>query len=190
MLIKTLRNLLIIILISLIYAPLSSAQEKQNQTSPQIEEFSLPQVELAPSGITPDHSFYFLKIWKESIILFFTFGSNNKIERRLQFTEVRLAEYKKMLEIKNQDLAQKCLDRYQNQLKAALKKLEKLKSQGKNPESLAQDVLQITLKHIQTLQAILLEETPDQSNKGLSDALTTCQQAYTQALEMTQESEK
>lgn len=154
--------------------PLISAQDTEN--------LNIPQVELADPGMLPDNAFYFLKIWKEKIQIFFTFQAENKAEQYLHLAEVRLAEYQKMIEKGKQQLAERCLERYQNQLNLALEKLDQLESRGKDTELLAQKVSQATLKHIQVLQSVLLK-TPEQAEKGLFNALENSQKGYIKALE-------
>ena len=64
--------------------------------------------------IAPDSSFGFLQTWKESIQTFFTFGAENKAKQYLHLADVRLDEYKKMIEQGKTDIAEKVLEKYQN----------------------------------------------------------------------------
>ncbi|MDP3052233.1 MAG: DUF5667 domain-containing protein, partial [bacterium] len=74
--------------------------------------------------IAPDSSFSFLQTWKESIQTFFTFGTENKAKQYLHLAEVRLDEYKKMLEKGKIEIADKILQKYEKQLNNALQKTE------------------------------------------------------------------
>ena len=89
------------------------------------------EVELPSPGLTPDSPFYFLKSWEEKIQLFFTFGAENKAKQYLHLSEVRLAEYKKMIEKGKTEIAEKTLDKYQKQLDRALGKSRKSKRKRK-----------------------------------------------------------
>ena len=75
--------------------------------------------------IMPDSPFYFLKIWYEKIILFFTFDSTKKAERYKTFAEKRIYEIKKMLEKGKESLAKKSEKIYKSYLNKAKKELEK-----------------------------------------------------------------
>lgn len=70
--------------------------------------------------ISPESPFYFLKIWQEKIRTFLTFGEENKAKQFLHLSEVRLAEYKKMVEQGNLAAAQKTLEKYNQQLSRAI----------------------------------------------------------------------
>jgi len=100
------------------------------------------------SGIAPDSPLYFLKTWKENIQLFFTFGAENKAKQFLRLTDIRLAEYQKMIEKGKTEIAQKVLDKYEKQLNNATQKIEELKNKGKNVESLKQKLEEKKNKNI------------------------------------------
>ncbi|MBU4458808.1 hypothetical protein KKF60_02845 [Patescibacteria group bacterium] len=127
-------------------------------------------VELPDPGLTPDSSFYFLKTWKEKIQIFFTFGEENKAKQYLHLSEVRLAEYKKMIEKGKTEIAQKTLDKYEKQLGQALEKAEEAKEKGKDVEGLVTLVKEKTLKH-QEMLAKVLEKAPEQAKKGIEKAI-------------------
>jgi len=101
--------------------------------------------ELPNPGLTPDSPFYFLKSWKESIQTFFTFGAENKAKQFLHLSEVRLAEYQKMIEKgilrqaqdKKLEIAQNTLEKYEKQLNQALEKVQEAKEKGRDIEKLA-----------------------------------------------------
>lgn len=78
--------------------------------------------------ISPESPFYFLKIWQEKIRTFLTFGEENKAKQFLHLSEVRLAEYKKMVEIGNVDASQKTLEKYNQQLSRAIDIIGKSRS--------------------------------------------------------------
>jgi len=127
---------------------------------------------LPSSGITPDSPFYFLKSWKETIQLFFTFGAENKAKQYLHLADVRLAEYQKMVEKGKTEIAQRTLDKYEKQLNHALEKIEELKNKGKDTKDISQKVEDTLNKHIEVLQ-INLQKVPESSKEGIERALET-----------------
>lgn len=133
------------------------------------EDFSLPDVSLLP-----DSSFYFLKSWKESIQLFFTFNAEQKAKQYLHLADIRLAEYQKMIEKGKTEIAEKTLGKYQNQLNRALLKAEELKNKGRDMENLKAQIEQITQKHLEILGQNL-QEVPEQAKKGIENAIENSQ---------------
>lgn len=69
--------------------------------------------------IPADSKFYFLKIWWEKIVIFFTFGAENRAERYKAFAEKRAAEAKEMALKGKTDLADKLKEVYQSYLNKA-----------------------------------------------------------------------
>jgi len=143
--------------------------------------FAQSSTDLENPGILPDNNFYFLKIWKEQIQLFFTFNAQKKAKKYLHLSEVRLAEYQKMIEKNKPEIAQKSLEKYQKQLNLALENMEKTRNKGKDISDLVQKVTTATTKHIQVLQQVLAKN-PEQAQKGLTNALESSQKGYLKAL--------
>jgi len=119
---------------------------------------------------TPDSPFYFLQTWKESIQTFFAFGAENKAKQYLHLAEVRLAEYQKMVEKGKTEIAEKTLNKYEDQLNRALTKAQELKDQDKDIEDLSQKVKEATSKHLEILQENL-KKIPEQAKKGIENAI-------------------
>jgi len=80
--------------------------------------------------IMPDSPVYFIKIWYEKIIIFFTFGDANKAERFSELAERRLYEAEKMAEQGKEQLTQKLLEEYEKFLEKALNKANELKEEA------------------------------------------------------------
>lgn len=125
---------------------------------------------LLSPGITPDSPFYFLKTWKEKIQLFFTFGKENKAKQFLHLSEVRLAEYQKMLDKGKNEIAQKTLEKYEKQLSQAVQKVKELKQKGKNVEDISQKVQDSLGENIEVLQRNL-QKVPEAGKEGIERAL-------------------
>jgi len=90
--------------------------------------------------IPADSKFYFLKIWWEKIVTFFTFGAENRAERYKAFAEKRAAEAKEMALKGKTDLADKLKEVYQSYLDKAKDALNKAiqKAIEKQKENLKQ----------------------------------------------------
>lgn len=170
---KLLTNLIGIILFSFIFSSFALAKD-----------FSLPDVSL-----TPDSPFYFLKSWKESIQLFFTFGAENKAKQYLHLAGVRVAEYQKMVEKGKTDLAQKTLEKYEEQLNKAVEKTNELKKKGKDIESITEksitnQAIESISKHVKILQENL-QKVPEAAKKGIENAIENSQKQMEKLLEKT-----
>jgi len=77
-----------------------------------------------PSAM-PDSPFYFLKIWYEKIVLFFTFDAAKKAEKYKIFAEKRAYEIKQLTAKGKGDLIEKPKEIYKSYLNKAKEKLEK-----------------------------------------------------------------
>jgi len=99
--------------------------------------------------LMPDSPFYFLKIWYEKVVIFFTFNLAKRAERYKTFAEKRLYEGQEMIKEGKQDLANKEKDLYKYYLNKAQSALEKAiqKAMEKKKEQVAQE-LQKTLEDI------------------------------------------
>ena len=131
---------------------------------------------LPSPGATPDSPFYFLKTWKEQIQTFFTFGADNKAKQYLHLSEVRLAEYQKMIERGKTDIAQRTLEKYNEQLGRALQKIQEAKNEGKNVEDILDKVEGSLEKHIEVLRENL-QKVPEPGRQGIENALEQASKA-------------
>ena len=92
--------------------------------------------------ISPDSKLYFLKIWWEKLVIFFTFNPESRAERYQAFAEKRAAEAKEMLLKGNIVLADKLKVMYQTYLNKAkdLLNAEIQKAVDKGKETLKQQL--------------------------------------------------
>lgn len=126
---------------------------------------------LPDPGTLPDSPLYFLKSWKEGIQLFFTFNAEKKAEQYLHLAEVRLAEYEKMLEKGKEEIAERTLEKYENQLSRALTKAEELKAEGDDvAEELKTKVEEAASKHL-TVLGMNLDKVSESARSGIERAL-------------------
>lgn len=107
------------------------------------------------SKITPDSNFYFLKTWSEQIQLFFTFNPEDKIERQLHFSDIRLTEYKTMIERGNDRLAQKVLEKYEKQMNKVIGIVAKLEQENRNTEDISRKLQNAITNQIEFLESNL-----------------------------------
>lgn len=73
----------------------------------------------------PDNIFYFLKIWYEKIVIFFTFDLAKRAEKYRVFAEKRAYEADEMIKEGKVDLAQKAEETYKSYLNKAQDALER-----------------------------------------------------------------
>ena len=92
--------------------------------------------------LMPDSKLYFLKIWWEKIVVFFTFDLAKKAEKYKTFAAKRAYEAKEMIKKGKQDLADKQKELYRYYLNKAQEKLEKAiqKAMEKKKEDLKKDL--------------------------------------------------
>lgn len=93
--------------------------------------------------VMPDSGFYFLKIWYEKIITFFSFGDARKAERYSKLAERRLYEAEKMAVKGKEQLTKTLLEKYEKNLDKALARIEEMKKEaGKKIKEKAKNKLQ------------------------------------------------
>lgn len=92
--------------------------------------------------LMPDSKLYFLKIWYEKIVVFFTFDLAKKAEKYRIFAEKRVYEGKEMIKKGKQELADKQKELYKYYLNKAEKALEKAiqKAMAKKKEEAAKEL--------------------------------------------------
>ncbi|MDO8886645.1 DUF5667 domain-containing protein [Candidatus Oleimmundimicrobium sp.] len=160
---KILTVFLVVSLFVMVFAPAVMAQD-----------------ESVEPGLTPDSSFYFLKVWVEEFQLMFTFRAENKVELLNKFAEKRIAEAQKMIEKGKIDLAEKCLSRYEKHLNKTQSIIEKLGN-----EEVYMKVAEATSKHERVLNE-LLEKVPERARDSIEQAIEVSQTGHNRAGEALQ----
>ena len=111
--------------------------------------------------ILPDNPFYFLKNWARGIQEIFTFNPVKKLELKLKFTNEKLMETRKLIELKrNAKIIKKATENYQKEIEEIKNQAEKIKEKAKeNPkvESFLDKFI-----HQQTLHQKLLDRLENQ----------------------------
>jgi len=125
--------------------------------------------DLPRPGILPDHPLYFLKSWAERIGTFFTFGDIPKAERYLALAERRLAEANALADKGELEIAQRALERYQEQLSRSLERTERARLRGMTIEEVSETVAEATGKHHLVLEEVL-EKVPEEAREAITRA--------------------
>jgi len=143
------------------------------------------ETELPDPGMTPDSPFYFLEIIAEEIGTFFTFGDLKKAERHAALAEERLAEAQDVIEKGKSELAEKTLERFENQLEKSIARAEKAMAKGKNTEKVIEVVAKVgqaTSKHLEVL-AEVYEKVPEQAKSAIENAMKASIRGHEKAVE-------
>ena len=137
---------------------------------------------LPDPGMLPDHPLYFLKNWGEAIGTFFAFGDISKAERHLFLAEKRVAEAVALVEKGKPEIAERALEKHQEQLNRALGKAEQAKQKGLDADEVLAKVSEATLTH----QAVLIEvyeKVPEQARPAIERAMEASMRGHQEALE-------
>ncbi|MFH1582283.1 MAG: DUF5667 domain-containing protein, partial [bacterium] len=143
------------------------------------------ETELPDPGMTPDSPFYFLEIIAEEIGTFFTFGDLKKAERHAALAAERLAETQAVIEKGKSELAEKTLERYENQLEKSIARAEKAMAKGKDTEKVIEVVVRVgqaTSKHLEVL-AEVYEKVPEQAKSAIENAMKVSIKGHEKAVE-------
>ena len=104
-----------------------------------------PAILLPEPGFSPDSYFYFLELFKERLIILFTFDNLQKADKEVSFSTERISEIKKMIEEEKWEAAKKGLQRYKINLERARRFIEKADTEGKDLRAVKQ-ILQFALE--------------------------------------------
>lgn len=137
------------------------------------EDIQPEDLEVREPRLLPDSPFYFLKNWARAIQSFFTFNPVAKAELKLKFTNEKLMEAKKLVELKkNPEIIKKGIENYQREVDKIKEQSEKIKEKVKeNPrvESFLDKFI-----HQQTLHQKLLQrletQVPPQAFEKIQEA--------------------
>ena len=140
------------------------------------------EIELPNPGLTPDSPFYFLDTLGEKIGMLFTFGSEKKAEKALQFAEEKIAEVEAMAEKNKIEALEKANQNYQKYLGLANEKVKEAGIKGKDVERLVNLIKEKTSKHQEILSGVL-EKVPEQAKSGIEKAIEMSKKGYQTAIE-------
>jgi hypothetical protein len=155
---------------------LSLALAQSNE--PALEQITNELAEQLPTvKVLPGQALYLLKIIKEKIEIFTTYGAKNQAKLYLKFAETRLAEYKALRQAGKEKLAERALEMYTEQLNQAIQKLAEAKKEKSTAEEEIDLAVEMTQKHLQILQNFY-NRAPEPARKGLQKAMQVSQHGY------------
>jgi hypothetical protein len=136
--------------------------------------------ELPDPGITPDSPLYFFDTLGKNIGMFFTFGTEAKAQKALQYAEERLAEARAMA-IKNRikEMTRAAND-YDDFMAMVSQRAEELRRRGVS-DNISERVALATSKHLSVLDRIR-DEVPGQAEEAITRARTVSMNAQKTAL--------
>jgi hypothetical protein len=138
--------------------------------------------DLPDPGMLPDNPFYFLKSWSESIGTFLTFGEEKKAERFLELSERRLSEARALAEKERGDMAERAMEKYEEQLNKAMQRAEQAGERGMDIDALLERISERTLKHQEVL-ADVYERVPEEAREGIERAMENSMRGHEEALQ-------
>lgn len=150
-----------IIGILVVSMPLVLAQETE------VSEEEILEIE---PGITPDSVFYGFKRFGEGIHMWLTFDRLEKAKLRYNFAQIRLAEAVRMVKEKKQEIAERVLNEYENDLANIDSETKELVSEGRNISDITEIVNNATYKNILVLQRVY-EKVPIQAKPAIKRAI-------------------
>lgn len=132
-------------------------------------------------GIKPGSIFYFFDTAFEKINLFFTFNSEKKVEKALEYADERLAEAEAVANENKPESVEKVMENYQEKISLATEKSKEIKDEEKAKELLS-TISENTSKHQETLTEVY-NKVPDEAKQAVERALSTSMKAQEQANE-------
>lgn len=112
------------------------AQEAENVDVAADEDITAEDLGIPEPRTLPDSPFYFIKNFWRGVRTTFTFNPIKKVELRLRFANEKLIEAKKLAEkTGKEEIFQKTIDKYQEDMEKIKNRVEKFKEKAKdNPE--------------------------------------------------------
>jgi len=142
----------------------------------------IAQEELIEPGLLPDHPLYFLKTLSESIQTLFAFGEANRVNRHMILAEKRLAEAQALIAQGKTELAEKIMNRYQEQFTRAFTFAQQAKEKGQNSDEIMAKIAENTLRH-QAVLARVYEQVPEEAKPAIEQAMENSLRGHEQALQ-------
>ena len=144
---------------------------------------------LEDPGMLPDHPLYFMKRGAESVGTFFRFGDEAKANRYLELSEKRISEAKALSEKDNEELTEKALERYQDQMNKGLERAEKAKEKGRDMDEVLERVSEATVRHQEVLAGVY-EKVPEEAREGIQRAMEASEEGGRRALNSVSEEKR
>ena len=132
------------------------------------------------AGVKPGSFFYFFDTTFENISLFFTFGSENKARKALEYADERLAEAEESANENNPKAIERAMLGYKEEISLATEKSKELKDQNK-AEELLNVVSENTAKHQEVLASVL-EKVPEEAKQAILNAIEVSKKGQEEAV--------
>jgi hypothetical protein len=133
------------------------------------------------AGIKPTSIFYFLDTAAEKISLFFTFDSEKKARKALEYANERLAEAEESASENKPKGVEKAMEDYAKKISLATEKSKEVKDEKKTKE-LLNVVSENTAKHQEILEGVL-EKVPDEAKEAILKAIEVSKRGQEKALQ-------
>ena len=131
------------------------------------------------AGVTPGSFFYFFDTTFENISLFFTFDSENKARKALEYADERLAEIEAVAEEKNPNGVKTAIANYESNIALATEKSKEVKDKGQ-AESLLTSISDNTAKNQEVLAAVLIK-VPEEAREAITRAIEVSRKGQEEA---------
>ena len=141
-----------IVIVSMFFSSAAYAQDK----------------DLPSPGITPDSPFYFFEKLGKSIGMAFTFGSEARARKALQYAEERLAEVQSMAAKNKIKEMERAAGDYNQYMARVQERLEETRRQGQSA-NISERVALATAKHLGVLERVR-EQVPEKAKIAIAHA--------------------
>ena len=131
------------------------------------------------AGIKPSSFFYFFDTTFEKVGLFFTFNTEKKARKALEYANERLAEAKESANENKPKAVEKAMEGYKKEISFATEKSKELKDEKKS--ELLKTVSESTAKHQEILENIL-DKVPDEAKDAILKAIEVSKKGQEEAL--------
>jgi hypothetical protein len=143
---------------------------------------TLAEEELVDPGLLPNHPLYFLKSFSEGVGTLFTFGQVNRANRQVLLAENRLAEANALIAQGETEIAEKAMERYQEQFAHAFTFAQRAREAGQNTDEVMAKIAENTLRH-QAVLSRVYEQVPEEARGAIEQAMESNLRGHQQALE-------
>ena len=132
------------------------------------------------AGVKPGSFWYGFDMAFEKINLFFTFNSENKVRKALEYADERLAEAEAVAQNNNTDAVKTAITNYENNIAFATEKSKDVSDKEK-AEALLTSIADNTSKH-QEILADVLAKVPDEAKEAITRAIEASKKGQKEAM--------
>lgn len=132
------------------------------------------------AGVKPGNLFYFFDTTLEKIGLFFTFNSEKKAHKALEYADERLAEIESVSEDNNSDGVKTALVNYENNMALAAENSKEVVNKEK-AEILLTSIADNTSRNQEVLSAVLLK-VPESAKEAIAQAIEASKKGQEEAV--------